>query len=1100
MGSAPAIIVTIVALLVVAAPSAVAQQSTVFPAGSGPYRIDDDGTDLTTGMAWRPNVDGFVPALRFWKAPGDTGTHTGYLWNADGSQVLGTVVFPSSGTSGWQQAELGTPVAVTAGTTYVVGVHNTNAAYGATINGLIAGYSYTPALEALATAAVSMPLQGSGVYAYGPAGTFPTQSGSANYFVDVVLDHAEVSTPVTPGVTGTGPVLLATHPDDHHSAYLHDILIAEGIPQHAQTDARTIGAGTDLDPYETIVLDAPVDAPQVAALTAFVEAGGTLVAIHPDPDLDALLGVSRTGAQLTEGYLDVDTSAQPGGGIYTETMQYHGGAHELTTLAGTTTVATLFSDRTTPTPHAAVTSRSVGSGIAAAIAYDLPASIIATRQGNLAWENQQRDGAGGPVRSSDLFAGASAIDPQDDWVDFARIEVPQADEQQRLFAKLLASAPNATPLPRLWYLPRQLRAALVMTGDGHAVTAVQDRIDRMDDMSPSGCVVADWECRRGTWYMWNSHNEDGGGSIPAATAAAWVARGYGFGLHHDTNCQDRTPAAFAGDPTWGLQPQLATFAAMYPGLAPQETMRTHCVVWTTWLNNQKIGRANGIRLDLNSYYWPGSWVQDRPGLMTGSGFPMKLADRDGSTIDVWATNTQLTDESGQTLNLHTRTLLDNALDPTKQFFGAFVANMHVDSSEEATAQTVLNVAVGRGVPIISAEQLLEWSDDRAATRLADTTWDGTALGFDVDTDARNLDVLVPAAIDGRRIASVKRCDGTAITPTTAVIKGVEQAFVRVTSGRYAVSYGTTIYDEQYACTGLPTTPTGGGDGAGGGTSGTTTITTTTTNTATGGGGAGTNERATPTRTIATNLTNRWLPRLSKARCGARLGSPCVLETTAAGLRSTITPDPDVRRSTAQQATMLFDKRLAEDGRWRRVATATAPITAGGVTHVWRPARMGAGIYRLRVVFPANGEVPAGMSVPSFVRVVTPRFRSIATAQYVPGLRRAGCGSRIARPCPLRASDAGLRVSVLALPRVSRRPHQRATFHVERRTLDGRWTRVTSARVAIRAGRTTWTWRPSSDAASALYRIRAAFPNAGRVPSGTSRPVYVLTGARLSTSR
>ena len=63
----------------------------------------------------------------------------------------------------------------------------------------------------------------------------------------------------------------------------------------------------------------------------------------------------------------------------------------------------------------------------------------------------------------------------------------------------------------------------------------------------------------------------------------------------------------------------------------------------------KTERANGMRLDTTYYYWPRSWVQDRPGLFTGSGLPMRFADSDGSMIDVYQAATQLTDESGQSL-------------------------------------------------------------------------------------------------------------------------------------------------------------------------------------------------------------------------------------------------------------------------------------------------------------------------------------------------------------------------------------------------------------------------------------------------------------------
>ena len=48
-------------------------------------------------------------------------------------------------------------------------------------------------------------------------------------------------------------------------------------------------------------------------------------------------------------------------------------------------------------------------------------------------------------------------------------------------------------------------------------------------------------------------------------------------------------------------------------------------------------------------------------MITGSGFPMRFADLDGSMIDVYQAPTQMTDESGQSYPAHVDALLDNAL-------------------------------------------------------------------------------------------------------------------------------------------------------------------------------------------------------------------------------------------------------------------------------------------------------------------------------------------------------------------------------------------------------------------------------------------------------
>ena len=94
--------------------------------------------------------------------------------------------------------------------------------------------------------------------------------------------------------------------------------------------------------------------------------------------------------------------------------------------------------------------------------------------------------------------------------------------------------------------------------------------------------------------------------------------------------------------------QLADWSANYPSLAPPVTNRTHCIAWSDWATQPKVELENGIRLDTNYYYWPPAWIQDRPGMFTGSGMPMRFADLDGSMIDVYQAATQMTDESGQT--------------------------------------------------------------------------------------------------------------------------------------------------------------------------------------------------------------------------------------------------------------------------------------------------------------------------------------------------------------------------------------------------------------------------------------------------------------------
>ena len=81
--------------------------------------VSDPPHQIEIGTRFKSDVDGTISALRFYKGAANTGVHTGHLWKADGT-LLATQTFTSETASGWQQVALDTPVAITAGTQYVV--------------------------------------------------------------------------------------------------------------------------------------------------------------------------------------------------------------------------------------------------------------------------------------------------------------------------------------------------------------------------------------------------------------------------------------------------------------------------------------------------------------------------------------------------------------------------------------------------------------------------------------------------------------------------------------------------------------------------------------------------------------------------------------------------------------------------------------------------------------------------------------------------------------------------------------------------------------------------------------------------------------------
>ncbi|WP_438354516.1 DUF4082 domain-containing protein [Microbacterium sp. CJ88] len=165
---------------------------------SGPYSIfgatapevaaADDTASYELGVKFTSSSDGFVSGVRFYKGAGNTGLHTGSLWDANGNR-LASIVFVNESASGWQQAQFVVPVQVVAGATYTVSYTAPNGRYSLTDR-------YWP-YKATKTAPLSV-VGGLGSTApgvFGAAGAFPNTAWTAdtNYFVDVLFTKSDTS-------------------------------------------------------------------------------------------------------------------------------------------------------------------------------------------------------------------------------------------------------------------------------------------------------------------------------------------------------------------------------------------------------------------------------------------------------------------------------------------------------------------------------------------------------------------------------------------------------------------------------------------------------------------------------------------------------------------------------------------------------------------------------------------------------------------------------------------------------------------------------------------------------------------------------------------
>ena len=207
----------------------------------GPWDIDSaDANAIEEGVKFRSDVNGQITGIRFYKAPANTGTHTGHLWASDGT-LLGSLTFSNETASGWQQASFATPISIVANTTYVASYHTNAGHY--SVDDFYFGRSGTDMgpLHALRSG-VDGP---NGVFIYG-ATAFPTQSfESENTWVDVVLGPVDTTPPTVSitapagGVTVNGTVAVSATAADNVSV----------VGVQFKLDGANLGAEDTAAPY-----------------------------------------------------------------------------------------------------------------------------------------------------------------------------------------------------------------------------------------------------------------------------------------------------------------------------------------------------------------------------------------------------------------------------------------------------------------------------------------------------------------------------------------------------------------------------------------------------------------------------------------------------------------------------------------------------------------------------------------------------------------------------------------------------------------------------------------------------------------------------------
>ncbi len=565
-----------------------------------------------------------------------------------------------------------------------------------------------------------------------------------------------------------GPILIisdSAYASNPFGRYYTEILRAEGFNSFLATDISNITASA-LTSYKVVLLaEMSLSPAQISMLDTWVQGGGKLIAFRPAKALAAQYGLTDAGTIISEGYLAVNTSTSIGQGIVSNTIQFHGAA-DTYTLSGASSLATLYTDATTTTASPAIASFYRGSGQVVIFAFDLARSIIYMRQGNPAWAGQEGDGIDG-IRAIDMFVGRAG---QPNWIDTNKMSIPQADEEMHVLShaieQMLASA---QPLPRLWYFPNQTKGTLIMTGDSEGCSG-----------TCVNALMADVNAHGGYYTAYLLSN-----APSPAEVNAWRDNGNGLAPHYDDTSEASNPTISGMTAVYDSMTQ--SFINAY-GFAPR-TVRNHWILWTGWADQAAIEAAHGIQMDTN-YYHNGSWLGNDPGYFTGSGLPMRFTGVTGNIIDLYQANTQLPDETwGNNIFSAFKTLIDASID--QGYYGFLTANFHPPnySTYQAFADNMMDYAASRGIPIWSAEMLLDFSLARNQAQVKNLQWDGNLLSFTFSAprpDSR-LTLMLPVRAGGHDLQTII-AGGNQITFTKQTMKGYEYALFTAIDGAYQATY------------------------------------------------------------------------------------------------------------------------------------------------------------------------------------------------------------------------------------------------------------------------------------------------------------------------
>ncbi|MBM2839820.1 MAG: hypothetical protein HW412_348 [Bacteroidetes bacterium] len=572
---------------------------------------------------------------------------------------------------------------------------------------------------------------------------------------------------------GKQPILLVVDMKDSnvYSRYVAEILKTEGIVCFETVDISTFTIDSALLSHHSLVITAGASnalQSHNAQLTNYVQAGGSLLMIAPPGGFDSLLRVRDLHRTIQDRYVLFDSASSLTAGLAHIPLQFFGNA-SLYESAEAEIVARLVDLNDPSNSHVAVGRSTYGKGRTGFIAYDLGQSIVFTRQGKPPVDSHphavDKDGDG-VFKTTDLYY---------DSFDYVNREIPQADEQQKLFVNLIFSLLHGTDVvPRIWYFPNEAPAIALLTGDHHGWTSEKPMPE-----------IVSWIENAGGHCSFFIYPDQ----IDSPLVRTLAAQGHTINPHlYYPSVSNRVMRARLLFKNWFsstsfFRPQLGdvqseivrgeeTFEQFRLGRG--RSNRFHYLVWWGWTETPQLLAQHGYRMDLSITGGDPRYAErlevinhwNSPmgyGYINGSGQPMKVMTREGALINLFCQLTQFEDDvavreviimppddsvTTRRLIALSREFIDQSI---AQYHTALVWNFHPEHTiqrwppEAPTTGLWIQATVkhlkDRNIPMLSVGEWLQFVEARRAISLNQVT-------YNPSTQVGGFNIVCPTNIDG----------------------------------------------------------------------------------------------------------------------------------------------------------------------------------------------------------------------------------------------------------------------------------------------------------------------------------------------------------------